>query len=770
MAKKGMDFGKVKEFMIAKGERAALGVCLLIGVALLVKGVLSGMANSKTDWETPFVKGAQAVDTAVASAEPEAEGKALSAIPIWQRDSRPLWLPYTTVLPITEVGKRSRTMPRALPVIEISKPENATIYPHSHGMTVLSEHKDAQVDFLLAGARTYETNLEGEKYTKIVAGQEAGRMAEILRPKRLIVVQLAYNFKKQIKEFADALGITEKELLSSNDPTLLPRVVGLDIVRLEMAPGAQKWREVKIYEFQPHEIMPGRMYKVRPKALDDLFRTMLHDHEYTESVRDHIFIGLVSPVPQLLTGPLEQTKGRKDLDKRIQYPEIRLEGIKQNKDMLAGVDPVGPADPKGGMPNLGGFKGMPKGKQGGEAPGGIEVGGGAGGSPVDFPFKDLRAENYSLWYRFKMHYFPFDPYGELPTGQKGPAGGVPGPGGPGPALPGPGTPPMPGVGPGMPGTGRFKQGRPEGGGRDEGENVEPLEQQSQFDVTRLIRFIDVDVMPGYTYAYSVQVQLANPYFGRPGADTDEWRKDKLLPKPSPPAFTPAVKIPAEFFYYAVDQTDRVSDLTRGNDVKAADQDKMPVQIQRWVQALDKKVIGDWVVSERLLVRRGDVIGRRLEFSIFRDKDITPDMIAAEVPYWDETQGARGEFRMNGDWVDDKKGGKKFKATGLPMIFQLPNRPPPLLVDFEGGKRHDTKLSLKDDSAYEMLILDTDGRLILRNSLADTADAERVRRYDHWRTRVRQYHAGRQAPVGDGLQGGPGMPTAPGPGGAGPRGG
>src|SRR5438128_7948313 len=100
MAKKGVDFGKVKEWLLAKGERAALGVCLFVGAALLVMGIMSGIKNSNTDWVTPFEKGAQDVTTRVANAEVEKPGRDIDKIPVWKKDDQPLPFPRAPLIPI----------------------------------------------------------------------------------------------------------------------------------------------------------------------------------------------------------------------------------------------------------------------------------------------------------------------------------------------------------------------------------------------------------------------------------------------------------------------------------------------------------------------------------------------------------------------------------------------------------------------------------------------------------------------------------------------
>src|SRR5262249_12134648 len=151
-------------------------------------------------------------------------------------------------------------------------------------------------------------------------------------------------------------------------------------------------------------------------------------------------------------------------------------------------------------------------------------------------------------------YFPFDPAGTLPAapGEEPKSGEQPKdrpkspplerpPPGPGERPPGPGgegkkPPPMP----------------PPGGAEGQPEDIQAV---------RLVRFIDVDVQIGHTYAYSIEAWLANPYYGLPKeVDAANWATLKLLspanthvPRPVPAiTLTPPVTIPGEYFYYAVD--------------------------------------------------------------------------------------------------------------------------------------------------------------------------------------------------------------------------
>lgn len=248
----------------------------------------------------------------------------------------------------------------------------------------------------------------------------------------------------------------------------------------------------------------------------------------------------------------------------------------------------------------------------------------------------------------------------------------------------------------------------------------------QGEITRLLaRFIDVDARVGKTYRYYIQVRVANPNFGRieDVAHQDLAKDAELL---SDWSFTPWVTVPGETYFYAVDQLafPEKTESTpgkEGTDKDKVDADKTVVQIHRWLEKSGGRLIGDWAVAERLSIRRGDIIGR--------------PRVLVEVPEWD---AKRSQFELG---FHAEKGNKK--TPGIPVSFSFGD-PPPVLVDFVGGK-HDYRLGKtniqKEDAAVEMLVLTPDGSLVVRNSRVDsdpTTDIGRFRQmhYSRWRNRVR----------------------------------
>src|SRR5207302_8772318 len=124
----------------------------------------------------------------------------------------------------------------------------------------------------------------------------------------------------------------------------------------------------------------------------------------------------------------------------------------------------------------------------------------------------------------------------------------------------------------------------------------------------LIRFIDVGVEPGKTYAYLFQVRMANPNFGNKEVSSMGLARDKELL--SPRCQTQPVTIPGDYYYYAVDQKpDPSVKIVSGSDTKNASSDPTvpygkwttAIQIHRWIPKFTdgpELAIADWAIAER----------------------------------------------------------------------------------------------------------------------------------------------------------------------------
>ena len=245
----------------------------------------------------------------------------------------------------------------------------------------------------------------------------------------------------------------------------------------------------------------------------------------------------------------------------------------------------------------------------------------------------------------------------------------------------------------------------------------------------LVRLVDV-VEPGNTYEYRIKVKMANPNFKQ-----TKNVAYAALAKPSELvasdwSMVPKIEVPRESFWYAVDGR--------------ADPEKVNLQLHRWVDytmpasdlsASNGLAVADWNLRERDATHRGEYIGR---------------VVNVDVPVW-SIENENYEFAHI-----------KGKAAKIPIDFtvreQDSRHPPALLVDFSGGKGSSARgwgKTLKEDVPLELLVLNPDGKLVMRNSVDDEENTERSARdteVREWRMKVRLGAAGRK---GGGVPPGPG---------------
>jgi hypothetical protein len=259
----------------------------------------------------------------------------------------------------------------------------------------------------------------------------------------------------------------------------------------------------------------------------------------------------------------------------------------------------------------------------------------------------------------------------------------------------------------------------------------------------LIRFIDVTIEPGQIYEYQVKIRMANPNYGRDDRAvsrdittekeivSDEWTPVTVRSRSGRPApLRLAVK--DELLYYAVDERGDPRTPVTG---PPANQERAAVQVHRWLDEVqvgkDRESVvpvGDWSVLERLLVHRGEYVGRVEEL---------------EVPVWDSAQDGFS-FAIHPDDVVAKRTGRRtIRHKGIPVDFasdplaaERDRSPASVLVDFEGGKRAiPGEAKATEEVPVEMLVLTPDGKLLVHTSTADTNDGDRRRRYLTWKERL-----------------------------------
>jgi hypothetical protein len=573
-------------------------------------------------------------------------------------------------------------------------------------------------------------------------GQE-DNFARLLQPTRMIVVTTTFPFRDQLEVTRKALRKTDvKELL---DAQLEPSFRGLIVFRWEVLPGGKTSDPQAVYSYDP----AGDKTVVAMPVTRQLLTTAEYDTDNLALLEPYLVPGLATPLPRFMNA---------------EYPKLELAGIDvKAPDVPGGERPEpgammrrpGPTFP-GSNPRFPGGRPAP----GPVAPGterpsedsGIRM---RDGNPLSVS-KLAELGNKFLQDKLQGNIDFFDPEGRsLSEGtEEGKIGQPvpmvrPAPRRPIARLEGVGVPEKRQIGrPLLPGP--RTTGEP-GFGDKAPEKV-------------LVRFFDADVQPGKTYQYSIQVRMANPNMGK----TKEVAYAGLAEAKelvSPPTITPPIRVPEEFFAYAVDVNPKELESKAAMGPKGTDKETAAVesgeataiQFHRWVdiapEGSSKLVVADWLIAERLLVHRGETLGR--------------PQVDVEVPFWDRFAGAIGQFLLASSGGSSKGKVVRPVRNAIPVDFVPADRLPSVLVDFDGGKRRyeyaapgkganqTERITVKDDASTELLVLNPDGKLVVRTSRDDTdvespTGRERNDRYHAWRNRINQIRMG-------GMGAGPGMP-------------
>lgn len=700
---KKIDLTRLKQFLLHKGEKVALITALAIGALLVGRGILSARSIG-------YDKGQRFLDVMQSGVQKvkgniENPPTKIAESPAYQP---PQWVavistfPFGPLMSFSEVGDFKRRNPNILAV-----PGND------------ANRTNIQIDYLQGAALSYDFERERQMVSVVIppnAGTKAaGSPAVTIRPKRMIVTEALFPIKDQLNEYAKALRMPLSDLLLQNPRLDWPRFLGVNVVRIETDDKGNPV-ETKLYQYDP------KMDKIHlAPHLEQFFQEMLVDEEGLKAIENHRYPNLLTPVPRMANAV---------------YPKLKLDGLKL-VEMAVNPDeeknPVPKVEDKRPkisiVPDFG--KKTEKDKEKEKPPEKPDI--------VLRPFKKLENEaaTKDLIARFSGIFNAFDPLAGPPQQEK--IVNVP-------------QQPMPG----QPNVIR----RPEGLEPTQiaGKDPNPGQPLANVQVNDgLIRFIDVDVEPGKTYRYKFQVRVLSPNYKRSAADLATQSLAEIKELLSPWTTTPSVSIPLEQFMYAVDQidvnpTDPKKSQPRGPDLGKLDEGgvlRAPVQIHRWFgKATDREgtehLIGDWVIAERLLVRRGEYIGRR-------------EAVVQSLT-WSK---ARGNWE-NPNVMPAPKKPKEKAPTGIPLDFTL-GSPAPLLVDFDGGPRNFQNRTVglvKEDAAMDLLILTPEGKLIVRNTHEDSDDPQRVERYDAYRNRVDNTPEYPKAPFLTPGQGG-GAPAPPG---------
>ncbi len=727
MAKK-IDLSRFKAILFVHGEKIALGVCAAIALTFGTMGMFKAMSvsradNSQKSWEQELRDTSNRILSEISAAEPKELPDATKKLLeedyyVWGELKRD-WKPGPYV-PISDSGNNSK---RVNPV----------------PLSIRTGPKDIQMDYIRALALTHDADLRTQVWRGLggvgdpnnvaqpmpkVGGGGTGvpvSLPEPLRvgvPVRMVRVTAAFPLKQQVEEFRKALRYpTQKELFDR--PEDLPRFVGINVVRYQLnEKGEPIGKEVELIKVTQ-----------RSKPLDDLLRVAIIDRVQPEVMKRYLYNGLVSPLPTLANARYPNI----NLDGfELEYPQVAEEVIDPNK----GVQPV--VQPPIQLP-------------GGKRPGEIKMPGqppvvgqpqpGFDRKIVEIKRSVLKDADPNLERRLfggpgtefnnrniVPDYNVSHALGLFPPPNLDPKGAVN---------------PVPGgrqaddglyfsawqVEPPMVGAGGFPvqppRGQPQpGGGQDQ--------QFPNWGRDALVSFIDPDVVPGATYSYKIQVRISNPNYKHPRMEELAFAALSNVPElvigNTHPKweYTPTITIPHEYSLYAADQ--QLIDEWSGKQAKkgaapvdAKQRDMTSFQIHLWAKKERDFVnqqdheIGDTVIAERIMVRRGEPIGINA-FVKFASWNKMKDSLT--IPSYREPN------------PKDKKNptivyGAKLNMFPSAIIEDNGVRKeikllPPVLVDFTGGKRYRYNSSIVDEeTAVDALIMTPDGGLFIRNSREDT---------------------------------------------------
>jgi hypothetical protein len=733
MAKLKLDKDKLKQLLKQKVEVVGLGAAGVIAFLLLVIGL--GAAFGTGSPATAIVKDNQSLRSQLNSTAgaPETDDK--------KPDEKPA--------AVTRIGWPDTPL-SAYPTSAWYDPaasgDPKKRNPTVRGLEVLAQDGKGlltQVTAYSGGVFTYRVDLRNNKIAAIRrpeddANKSPGQPEQFVRTEHLALVEGVFPYKEQIKDYLKALRIEHVEELAQQG--LTPVFAGLNVYRGEIKPdGKVDWKPVYLVDKEGKVTMSAAVERLLKESIYDLTRIEQYAQYLPPEGGDTPF-----PKPIVDKYPPLKIEGL-TLNEVEPPPEVTPGGNKVPAPGGVGIDVPG-STMKGRLPGKGAPPGMtPPGMQNNPKDEG------SGGKLWQAP---LSAYSKAFAERVKGKVNPFSVFGVFPEaapedGKQGfpsalpgnvPMGGMPYP----PGMMPPGMGKKKGFGGGL---SPMSPPTPGGAGTLEG-GPKTAESPDGLPDKVVLRFVDAGLEPGKAYQYYVQVLLKNPNFGKKKEVAYPSLAEKKILDNGPWVLTPPVFVPPDYAFYFVntDPKNLVSKKVKlGNDTTQIQTWQLPVQIHQLVDdstptdPTDRgHRIGDWVVAERLLLARGDLIAR--------------PRVQIEAPYWNP---AENQFVL-GSRMATAKGKRTKEVPTIPVDFGLPDDASPVLVDFWGGKATEANV--------EALVLTADGRLAVRSSHED-ADAEsdigreRLRRYETWRARLESIRNAAQPSNGPAL--GPGGIPLPG---------
>jgi hypothetical protein len=596
--------------------------------------------------------------------------------------------------PRRPAGGETKERPLAWPPLALNDPKLDMFSPFQSGSAgnnlrtiprILNADANLQIDYLHTGIHTVQFASAPEHLQGYIApGTDKDRPHPLVlvAGKRLVVVSATFPYHEQVEEYRRALRLERVPDVFTKG--LAPAFEGLNVDRRKFTfkdgeAVAGEWEH--IYQFDPFS-GEGKV----DDRIDKLLRTALYDYRWVEKYYDVIYGASATPLPMLTHDG--------------EYPPITL-------PLIANRPPPAIPKPATKGTNLLGRQTfhLAFGKERTEQlPPPAEKNHETKGYKFDEFGPDLQDQVSG-----KINWF--SPYGNIPEDWT--------------------KTPNKDLGLKL----NFNPNAPQ----DKNDNYKAPETLPTAPAA-LIRFFDVDMEPG-VYQYRFQVRMANPNYERPAellAHSGVGRDKELV---SGWVETGYVNIPYDDVLYYIMNQDKgfVSKVPNSRDTYRIDDktsDKMvPFQVHRFIDSLrvpekgggsTDHYVADWSVAERLLVARGEPIGRKCQVEMVVWKQLRSDWEIHDVHY-------------SKNHNVQKQG--LLKSTGLPVDFRV--EPPVVLLDFTGGKHQKAPgktAALDEDSSTEALLLMPDMTMTLRNGREDVSDApgagaraqERRQRYENWK--------------------------------------
>ena len=298
---KKINWAPLKNFFIARGEKVALGLAVVIGVLLVSRGLISAKYVSLTADGRKIVDEIKKdtktirdnIDHAKWGVDPaRAQGQGCM-------DSRDGSFPLLPFVGDTEGGPAGRDTPEVVAMSGLPR--------------------KISVAYLRAGVAVYDINLTNESATVIQPpGGGAAGIAKTVRGKRIVIVTALFPLKEQIEEFREKLKMSLADILNTRED--LPHFLGVNVQRITRdTQGKETTTDLCMYDPVEEKV------KLAPHLVK-LFKEaeILDEGESFQQFQKHRQAGLMCNLPRLLVASYPHKGDPKNGES---YPKPDLDGL-----------------------------------------------------------------------------------------------------------------------------------------------------------------------------------------------------------------------------------------------------------------------------------------------------------------------------------------------------------------------------------------------------------------------------------------------------------